>query len=387
MKKEIRLLLKNLNGRISPKDRIWIEEWINKIPENRAFYNKLKELKAAGTDLHTLQNLDVESAWEEVLAKVEDRKTVITLQTSRRKSFYRYAAVAAVAGICILLNFYYQPFASDFNSSSTVNSLSVETGDGKVEFIKTESTKQLFNSAGEAIASQNADTLIYKPILNSDAITYNTLNVPHGKMFTLKLGDGSSIRLNAGSRITYPIAFKSGEKRLITLRGEAYFNVSKREDQPFVINTQGVNVEVLGTSFNVNSYTENAEVTVALVEGSVKMYNEKSTQNPSVYLKPNQLGSFNIKAGSLQVADANIWEHIAWLEGRLIIREATFTEILQKLERKYNVTIINKNTSIKTDQFNASFDVETIDEVLEAFALDAPFKFTRTDTLITITNK
>ncbi|WP_028376260.1 FecR family protein [Leeuwenhoekiella sp. MAR_2009_132] len=382
MKKEINLLIKKLNGTLTPEESVLFDLWNNESADNKHFFNKISTLKLRGADIEELQNLDTDQAWEIVLSKVKDQKPAVSLLPKKKIKVWHYAAAAVIA-ILITFNFVYRPFADAVN---TQNALSVETENGAIEVIRSNKQIQLFDKKGIQIASQNADTLSYTNSTATTEIAYNTLNVPNGNSFTLKLGDGSVIRLNAGSRLTYPINFKPGTERLLTLKGEAYFDVSKQKNQPFIISTQGLNVEVLGTSFNVNSYAENNLVAVALVEGSVQMYNDSKIQNQSVVLKPNQLGSFNPNLNSISVQQANMWEHTAWLEGRLIIRDASFTEILQKIERKYAVTIINKNTTINKERFNASFDTETVDEVLEAFALDAPFKFTHKENVIIINN-
>ncbi|MFD2825550.1 FecR family protein [Leeuwenhoekiella polynyae] len=383
MQGELDILIKKLNGSLNSKEAVLFDNWINQSVENKKFYEKLLLLKSQGGDLQELHNLDTHNAWEAVLNKVESRKTVVQMPVHKKLSFWHYAAVAAVAGILITLNFVYRPFK---NVTDYTNTLSIETEDGAIEVIESESSIQLFDEAGTQIASQQADTLSYKFSQAKKAIAYNTLNVPHGNTFTLKLGDGSVVRLNAGSRLTYPVNFKPGQERLLSLKGEAYFMVSKSKKQPFIINTHGVNVEVLGTSFNINSYSEDNTVAVALVEGSVKMYDDLDKDSQSIILSPNQLGLYTKQEATLHVTDADMWEHTAWLAGRLIIRDASFSDILKKIERKYGVRVINKNTTIKEERFNASFDVETVTEVLEAFAIDTPFNFTYKDNMITITD-
>ncbi|RXG15959.1 FecR family protein [Leeuwenhoekiella aestuarii] len=383
MQGEIDILIKKLNGSLNPKEAVLFDNWINQSIENKKFYEKLLLLKSQGGDLQELQNLDTHKAWEAVLNKVESRKTIVQMPVRRKLSFWHYAAVAAVAGILITLNFLYRPFKDVTDYSNT---LSIETEDGAIEVIDSERTIKLFDKAGSQIASQQADTLSYKFSQAKKEIAYNTLNVPNGNTFTLKLGDGSVVRLNAGSRLTYPVNFKPGQERLLSLKGEAYFMVSKSKKQPFIINTHGVNVEVLGTSFNINSYSEDNTVAVALVEGSVKMYDDLDKDSQSIMLSPNQLGLYTKQEATLNVTDADMWEHTAWLAGRLIIRDASFSDILKKIERKYGVRVINKNTTIKEERFNASFDVETVTEVLEAFAIDTPFNFTYKDNVITITD-
>ena len=125
-------------------------------------------------------------------------------------------------------------------------------------------------------------------------MVYNTLKIPYGKKFEVQLSDGTIVHLNAGTSLRYPVQFVKNQSRQVYLTGEAFFEVSKDKAHPFTVNTQEVNVEVLGTKFNVNSYTEDVSTDVVLVEGKVSLYKDKKTAENQVYLTPGLKGS-NIK--------------------------------------------------------------------------------------------
>ena len=119
--------------------------------------------------------------------------------------------------------------------------------------------------SGETVAIHNGDTLIYGSNEEIKDFVYNELNIPNGKMFTLVLSDGTKIYLNSGTRIKFPVKFPEKGRREVLVYGEAYFDVTKDEKRPFVVNSKEVEIKVLGTQFNISSYEDQNEVATVLV--------------------------------------------------------------------------------------------------------------------------
>jgi transmembrane sensor len=194
------------------------------------------------------------------------------------------------------------------------------------------------------------------------------LKIPYGKTFEVQLSDGTIVHLNSGTSLRYPVQFLKNQNRKVYLMGEAYFEVAKDKAHPFTVNTQELDVEVLGTKFNVNTYSDDLTTDVVLVEGKVSLYKDKKTTNNQVYLTPGLKGT-NIKGKSVITTETvNTDYYTAWVKGSLVFKNAPFSEIIKKLERHYNVTFINKNKMLGKEIFNGRFDNEPIEAVLKHFS-------------------
>jgi transmembrane sensor len=168
----------------------------------------------------------------------------------------------------------------------------------------------------------------------STAVTYNTLNTPRGRQFSLELADGSRVWLNAASSITYPTAFPGGERR-VEITGEAYFEVAKDPGRPFHVTVNGMDVQVLGTHFNINSYSDEAVTKTTLIEGSVKI----TGNNSSVLLRPGQQGLST--GSSLKViTEIDIDEVMAWKNGYFSFKGADIATIMRQVARWYDVDVV-----------------------------------------------
>jgi transmembrane sensor len=170
--------------------------------------------------------------------------------------------------------------------------------------------------------------LIYASNAIADANAQNTITTPNGGMFQLLLSDGTKVWLNAASSITYPVVF-NGSRREVSITGEAYFEVSENRNKPFVVKTAADEITVLGTSFNVNSYTDEPSVKTSLLEGAVTINN--------TILKPGQ-AYFDGK-----VTATDIRQDIAWKSGYFDFDKLPFDQALRQLARWYDVKIVYEN--------------------------------------------
>ncbi|WP_420603088.1 FecR family protein [Flagellimonas sp.] len=193
---------------------------------------------------------------------------------------------------------------------------------------------------------------------------YNTLTVPYGKTFELLLSDGTKAHLNAGSSLKYPVQFLNGMERKVFVSGEVFLNVEKDKDHPFVVGADDLNVRVLGTQFNVHVYPEDEVAEVVLVEGAVALYpeNEAYHTDTSTRLEPGFKASFDKTDKKIETEAVMTDIYTSWMHGELVFRNMSFNNILKKLERQYNVNIINNNEGLSSEKFNASFGSKTFDQ-------------------------
>ncbi len=205
------------------------------------------------------------------------------------------------------------------------------------------------------------------------------------------LPDGSSVWLNAGSSLKYD-KFE-GELREVFLEGEAYFSVVENKEKPFIVHAGGINIKVLGTTFNVKSYPEDSNVETTLIQGSVEIIGGdqkpiklQAFQKISLAKKDDvdqSVEQISLPRSSDKVSLVNLDSAVkttelietAWIYNRLVFRGDDFATLSRKLERWYNVRITLTDDSVKGIRFNGSFENETIEQALQALQLVVPFDY------------
>jgi hypothetical protein len=198
----------------------------------------------------------------------------------------------------------------------------------------------LANQAGVSIQKTSDGELLYS-FSNSantvapetkENIIYNKIETPVGGKYQVNLPDGSKVWLNSSSSLRFPALF-NGNTREVELSGEAYFDVSKNKSKPFKVITKDQIVEVLGTQFNINSYSDEGPIKTTLIEGSVKIiYKDKV-----VLLSPGQ--QFQPKESVAAVVEADTEEVVAWKDGYFIFKNEDIKSIMRKVSRWYNVEV------------------------------------------------
>ena len=210
---------------------------------------------------------------------------------------------------------------------------------------------------------------------NNTRTTIDSLEViaPLGSRTVVQLSDNTVIHLNSGSKIKYPQVF-SGERREVTLTGEAYFDVAHNKDMPFIVKTEYLNVKVLGTSFNLLAYANKNTIETTLVKGEVQLENAKTGEELGVML-PGRHAEFNINDGTIKSTIGDIDKYIAWIEGKLIFEDSPITEVADKLSRMFNVEVI-----VKKGILDYNYTVTLIDEplyqILDLMTIATPIKYT-----------
>ncbi|WP_333887719.1 FecR family protein [Sphingobacterium siyangense] len=162
------------------------------------------------------------------------------------------------------------------------------------------------------------------------------LATPLGGIYQITLPDGTKVWLNAGSSLKYPMSFAKNERR-VSLEGEAFFEVTKDSARPFKVLSKGQEIEVLGTAFNVNAYPDNTVIKTTLVNGKVKLSNDKR-YSEAIYLLPGQQ-STNSNNGKIQLANVDTAPFTAWKEGLFYFDETPLSDALQQIGRWYNVEV------------------------------------------------
>lgn len=194
---------------------------------------------------------------------------------------------------------------------------------------------KLATEAGVTITKTADGQLVYSVSALRDVAKrpYNTLSTAKGETYMLTLPDKSKVWLNAASSLTYRASLSEQGKRVVRLSGEAYFQVAKDKVHPFVVKTDQQEVEVLGTHFNINSYTDEAIANTTLLEGSIRI-------NKKLILKPNEQANL-YKNGAIVVSRASE-NAVAWKDGNFVFEKENIESIMRKVARWYNVEIVYK---------------------------------------------
>lgn len=194
---------------------------------------------------------------------------------------------------------------------------------------------------------------------------YNQLDIPRKGEYRLVLADGTRIWLNSESSLKYPVAFQ-GNERKVYLEGEAYFEVSKDEHKPFIVVSGESSIRVLGTSFNVRAYADEAQLYATLVEGTVRL----SHAQQSLILYPDEQGVITFVSRKLEKrkVDANLYT--AWKDGRFIFENQTLEEIMNTLGRWYDVKVFYSNEQVKQAVFNGNLKrYDNFDQIVKMLEL------------------
>lgn len=198
----------------------------------------------------------------------------------------------------------------------------------------------------------------------ADANLFNTLSTPTGGQYNIVLADGTKVYLNAVSSIKYPTQF-NGDQRIVELDGEAYFEVAKNKNKPFIVKSGDQDIEVLGTHFNVHAYDNESVVKTTLLEGSVAV----SYKNQKAILKPGQQSNVSDKFNKITIKQVDTEAAIAWKNGRFKFDNADLKTVMRQLERWYGIKVEYRG-DVPDVRFNGgTFMNKNLSEVLKVLEL------------------
>ncbi len=231
---------------------------------------------------------------------------------------------------------------------------------------------KLAKAGGVQITKTKDGQLVYEisPTPNGKTeLALNTIETPRGGQYQIHLQDGTKVWLNAASKLIYPQSFVATAVRKVQLSGEAYFEVAKDSKHPFIVETTGQLVKVLGTHFNINSYTNEGDTKTTLLEGSVQV-----SGPTKVILKPGEQAV--LKPGDLKIRQVNTDNIIAWKNGEFQFANEPLESIMRKISRWYDVEVIFQNPELKNEIFSGGISrFELVRDVLKKLSLTEVVKF------------
>ena len=375
-----RLIAEELTGTIDERDRAMLTRWLDEDERHRKEYTNILESLKTGNEVWKDQERGrqiMESRWRTVKSHTI-RKTV------RWITWSKYAAVILLfvsMGIFWFVN-------EEEQEVENVAVTKIEHGSMKAQLVLANGRKvdlvpetnlQLEEEGGTRISTldnmvkySGMDSLVGQ----STEVKYNTLIVPRGGEFSLELADGTRVWLNTESKLRYPVAF-TGEERRVEMEGEVYFEVAKNREKPFVVTVNGVDIRVLGTSFNVSAYQE--DVVTTLVTGKVQL----KKGDEQVVLLPNQQAIWSDDKFKVKQVDAR--NYVLWKEGVFYFEDVDLETILDDMARWYNVNIFYVNPTLKKMKFSVEIKrYEDINEILRRIEQTKRVKFEIKDRTINV---
>ncbi|MEQ8419287.1 MAG: FecR domain-containing protein [Arenibacter algicola] len=364
------LLVKYVNHSITEKELdelvIWLEQ-----PGNKKVFQEYVRINYSID--YKLSTYNTEEVKKLLLTKIHKDKSHF-----KRKRVFSVAKYAAMLILAVGAIFVFQKERSNpliALPSTDDQTITLELENGRSVVLKEEAAQDIVSDDGKIIGKQIKKGMQYEDTELSELV-YNTLKIPYGKKFQVTLSDGTKVYLNAGSSMKFPVKFIQGSERTVFLSGEAYFDVTTSKD-PFIVNAENIDVKVLGTQFNISAYPEDQSMNTVLVEGSVQLLSNSPGNSTEVLLQPEHEAIWDKAEKQMVVEKADIASTLAWMNGQLIFREVAFKDIIQRLERSYNYTIINNNSSLSEEIFTATFnvDIESIEQVMTYISKNSPYEY------------
>jgi len=198
---------------------------------------------------------------------------------------------------------------------------------------------------------------------------YNEVQVPYGQRSEMTLYDGTKVWLNSGTELKFPLVF-NGDQRKVFVRGEAFFDVAENKEKPFVVNAGQMNIEVLGTRFNVCAYPDDQELYATLEEGKIKAVN--SGTGEEVSLLPGTQATLNLNAQKFSIQQVDTRLYTSWKENMLRFENAPFAEVIKRMERWYDIKI-HMDEQINTgERYTMTIKTESLREMLRLVSFTTP---------------
>ncbi len=373
------IIIASLEGRATDSELTTLHHWLEESVENHALYEDFcKVWRQAGKDVR----YDVDGGWEQIELRLKQ-----SISIHRKRLLIHWMEVAAVVALFIVGGAWY---LSDFLSDNAVTRTTVSQiepgskkailylGENRQVELGEEQQDSLFYE--NTTLKQEGNTLVYSgKNQNSEIEEYNRLVTPRGGEYSVILSDGTKVWLNAESELKYPVHF-NGEERRVYLKGEAYFDVAKRNGQKFIVCSDKTQVTVLGTEFNIRNYEEGV-IATTLVEGSVLV----GFDGKECRLKPGQQAT--IDATGISVREVEPILYTAWKDGFFVYRNMTLDHILQELSRWYDFTYFYQNEELGALRLTAKIrKFDSVEDIFEILKTTGHVDFVVKGKTITVTN-
>ncbi|WP_029278349.1 FecR family protein [Pedobacter borealis] len=334
----------------------------------------LEEMVTSEFEKLTLEEVDLPALPKRVFDGIKFR--IEAVKTRKLWPRIRIVAAASIA-FAVMVGGYFYYNSSNINDHKEIvyqndiapgkEGATLTLANGQKILINNTLAGNIATQAGVKISKTANGEIIYEVTADENKnLTYNTLTTTRGEQTRVRLPDGTIVFLNSTSVLKYPTSF--GKERKVELTGEAYFEVAHNKAKPFKVMSKGQEVEVLGTHFNINNYTDEVDTRTTLLEGSVRL-------NGNTILKPGEQAILS-KTGKILVEQVAVDDVIAWTNGKFIFDSESIESIMRKLSRWYNIEVVYEG-EVKDKQFAGSISrKDSISKILDkiTFTQAAHFK-------------
>ena len=342
------IIAKHLLGISSAEERERVEEWLSEDESNREYYRKAQRYFDKYYTGEESRVVDSKNAWEEFV--------VYTNKTPKKhigRIIIKYVAVLLLPLLLGGIAYWFWE-SGQFQVTEVAKGISIEPGMTKAVLV--------FNSGQQV---ELTDSVAFEQVVEKfkpahgrieeaeRSVRYNKIIVPRGGEYNLVLSDGTSVMINSDSKLSIPDQFV-GKERRVYLEGEALFHVTRDSEHPFIVETVGGDVTVLGTVFNVNAYSDEDYVQTTLVEGSVAFQGKGMADAKTI--SPGEQITYDLQTNGINVERVNTDIFTAWTEGKWIIEGMRLDEIMKQLARWYDITVFYQNPEAKELVFTGDLE-------------------------------
>lgn len=316
-KDQIQLIISAyLSGKATVKECRELEEWVKQSPDNNCYFQEMRNIWQVMNPAFNPSEIDVSEAEKNILANIAatKRNIVHTILV-----YWQRVAAILLLPLLILCTYLYLNKESD----------------------------------------------LY------DTIEYQEVKSPHGTFSEVRLPDGTNVWLNGGSSLKYPLAFRKGE-RDVFLNGEGYFEVHSDKENPFIVKTDQITLRATGTAFNIEAYNMDSITAVTMVNGKIDVAFGNSSP---VTMVPGERASFNSQTKQCLIAKTDPYKWYAWKDGLMIFRDDPLSYVFKRVGLTFNVNIELKDSSLANAPYRATFEYESLDEILRLLEMSAPLQF------------
>ena len=380
------LMRKFLLGEANEAERKELEKRLAECPDLKKVYEQLQNGETLKAAFGEYKDYSSKKAYQSFLQKIGRME-----KKERKPSISRvwWYAAAAVIVLAAGLSFY----MSNFYSAVEEKRVLIQPGTQQAQLTLPDGSiidvdkKEVNVVVDDVQVKYKKGVLSYQPTVTTQheeesteekPVKSNELVIPRGGENTVILADGTTVHLNAGSKLTYPVRF-AGKRRVVALEGEAYFDVVKDETRPFIVQTHLGEVTVLGTAFNINAYTD-ASVYTTLVHGKVQF---SSSSIGTIILSPGEQAVVSANGSEKRMVDLD--EYVGWVDGRYVFNNRPLGEIMQTFERWYDIQVYYETPHLRDITYSGSLKrYGTINSFLDALELtgDLTYKISGRNILI-----
>lgn len=367
-KKITKIIAKVILGRLSEQEKKELHAWLEENDNNKKLFAKIKNSENFKRWVR-IQESNHQIAWEFINNTINKKE--------RRVIIHKTIGIAAsiIFPLLIIVGIYFLNSKKSYEQAETIQQVDeIIPGTSKAILVLNDGSSLVLDNMNQSEIRETDGTIIQKAESKLDYTTkkgeikaehalLNTIRIPRGAEYNLVLSDSTRVFMNAMSELRFPVRF-SGEVREVELTGEAYFEVSP-SDKPFIVKTRQVNIEVMGTSFNINAYENTQKIITTLVEGKVKVVDTGKSGSGYV-LQPEEQAVINLGDGMVKIEKVDVTLFTSWKDGEFIFYDSPLSDIMTILSRWYSVDVFYKNPVIKDLRFSGSLDrYGNIDQILD----------------------